>query len=216
MLSEIDSILFSDDCEVVEITLHNQWVYLIQKNGTNSLRNLKEKYNLNLLANEQIRQLNFVDVYIRNATDRYVSGVDTYLQYLKRDYPTLDQPTAFWFAKQYKFLNRHYVPQFHWLLNVSRYLSSDCKIRIRDFKDFGLVVEDHDRADIIPSDEFKQKLLSNDTGLELWLFLDQILLDLAGKEMTWTEIINHYQKSHAATFDLVCQRFNLISKSVLS
>jgi hypothetical protein len=217
MLSEIDSILFSDDCEVVEIPLHSQWVYYIQKNGTSSLLNLQEKYNLKLLKNEQIQELDFVDVYIRDARDRYVSGVNTYLQHLKRDHPELDQPTAFWFAKRYKFLNRHYVPQFHWLLNLSRYLSPDAKIRIRDFKDFSAVVEDHDRADIIPSDdEFRQKLLSNNTGLELWIFLDQILLDLAGTEMTWTEIIDHYRTAHTETFDLVCQRFNLISKSVLS
>jgi hypothetical protein len=216
MLSEIDSILFSDDCEVIEIPLHNQLIYFIQKNGTSSLQDLQEKYNLKLLVNEQIRQLNFVDIYIRDATDRYVSGVNTYLQHLKRDYPELDQPTAFWFAKQYKFLNRHYVPQFHWLLNLSRYLSPDAKIRIRDFKDFSLVVEDHNRADVIPSDdEFRQKLLSDNTGLELWMFLDQILLDLAGTEMTWAEIIEHYRSSHTEIFDLVCKRFNLISKSVL-
>lgn len=216
MLTEIDSILFSDDCEVVEMPFHNQWVYLIQKNGTSSLRNLEKKYNLKLLANEQIRQLDFVDVYIRDAEDRYVSGVNTYLQHLKRDHPELDQPTAFWFAKQYKFLNRHYVPQFHWLLNLSRYLSLDSKIRIRDFNDFNLIAENQDRADIIPSDgEFRQKLLTNNAGLELWLFLDQVLLDLAGTEMTWAEILNHYRISHAATFDLVCQRFNLISKNVL-
>jgi hypothetical protein len=142
--------------------------------------------------------------------------VNTYLQYLKRDHPELDQSTAFWFAKQYKFLNRHYVPQFHWLLNLIRYLSPHTKIRIRDFKEFGLIVEDQDRADIIPSDdEFRQKLLSDNTGLELWLFLDQILLDLAGTEMTWAQILDHYRTAHAATFDLVCQRFNLISKSVL-
>jgi hypothetical protein len=168
------------------------------------------------LKNEQIRQLDFVDVYVRDARDRYVSGVNTYLQYLKRDHPELDQPTAFWFAKQYKFLNRHYLPQFHWLLNLSRYLSSHTKIRIRDFKDFDHIVEDNDRADIVPSDDkFRKKLLSNNTGLELWLFLDQILLDLAGTEMTWKELISHYRTAHTQTFDLICQRFNLVSKSVL-
>lgn len=216
MLTEIDSILFSDNCEVVEIPLHNQWVYLIQKNGTSSLQNLQGKYNLNLRSNEQIKQLDFVDVYIRDARDRYVSGVNTYLQHLQRDYPELDQSTVFWFAKQYKFLNRHYLPQFHWLLNLSRYLSSHTKIRIRDFKDFGHIVEDNHRAHIKPSDdEFRQKLLSNNIGLELWLFLDQILLDLAGTEMTWAEILDHYRTAHNQTFNLVCQQFNLISKSVL-
>ena len=216
MLTEIDSILFSDDCEVLEIPLHNQWVYLIHKNGTSSLRNLQKKYNLNLLATKQIWQLDFVDVYIRDGKDRYVSGVNTYLQHLKRDHPELDKATAFWFAKQYKFLNRHYVPQFHWLLNLSRYLSPHTKLRIRDFKDFNLIAEDQDHADITPSDdEFRQKLLSNNSSMDLWLFLDQILLDLAGAEITWTEILNHYQTSHTQTFDLVRQRFNLISKSVL-
>jgi len=216
MLTEIDSILFSDNCEVVEIPLHNQWVYLIHKNGSSSLRNLQEKYNLNLLAIEQIRQLDFVDVYIRDGKDRYVSGVNTYLQHLKRDHPELDQATAFWFAKQYKFLNRHYVPQFHWLLNLSRYLSPGTKVRIRDFKDFNQIAEDQDRADITPSDdEFRQRLLYNNASLELWLFLDQILLDLAGREMTWAEILDHYQTAHTQTFNLVCHRFNLISKSVL-
>lgn len=216
MLTEIDSILFSDDCEVVEMPLHNQSVYLIQKNGNSSLRNLQEKYNLTLLANEQICQLDFVDVYIRDAKDRYVSGVNTYLQHLKRDHPELDQATAFWFAKKYKFLNRHYLPQFHWILNLSRYLSLDTKIRIRDFKDFDLIVEDNDRADVIPSNnEFREKLLSNDPGLDLWLFLDQILLDLAGSEMTWAEILEHYRNSHTVPFNLACQRLNLLSKSVL-
>ena len=217
MLTEIDSILFSENCEVVEIPLHNQFIYLIQKNGSASLRLFQEKNNLALLVNEQIHQLDFVDVYIRDPEDRYVSGVNTYLQHLTRDHPELDQSTAFWFAKQYKFLNRHYVPQFHWLLNLSRYLSPDTKIRIRDFKDFHTIPDENNRARVTPSnDEFREKLLSNNTGLKLWLFLDQILLDLAGAEMTWPEILDHYRTSHTATFDIVCQRFNLISKSVLS
>lgn len=217
MLTEIDSILFSEDCEVVFLPLHNQFIYLIQKNGSTSLRLLQEKNNLALLVNEQIHQLDFVDVYIRDPEDRYVSGVNTYLQHLTRDHPELDQSTAFWFAKQYKFLNRHYVPQFHWLLNLSRYLQPGTKIRIRDFKDFHAIPDENNRARVIPSnDEFREKLLSNNTGLKLWLFLDQILLDLAGAEMTWPEILDHYRTSHTATFDLVCQRFNLISKSVLS
>jgi|LauGreDrversion2_6_1035139.scaffolds.fasta_scaffold11768_2 hypothetical protein len=217
MLTEIDSILFPDDCEVVEMPLHNQWVYLIQKNGSSSLRNLQKTHGLTLLANDHLQQLDFVDVYIRDAKDRYVSGVNTYLQHLKRDHPELDQNTAFWFAKQYKFLNKHYLPQFHWLLNLSRYLSPHAKIRIRDFRDFNLIATDHNnRAGILPSDaEFAKKLLDNNAGLELWLFMDQILLDLAGEEMTWTEIINHYCTVHTATFDIVCQHIKVISKSVL-
>ena len=217
MLTEIDSILFPDDCEVVEMPLHNQWVYLIQKNGTSSLRYLQKTYELPLLVNAQLYQLDFVDVYIRNSKDSYISGINTYLQHFKRDHPELDHDTAFWFVKQYKFLNRHYVPQFHWLLNLSRYISPHTKIRIRDFKDFALIAHgENNRATIVPSDsDFEKKLLDNNIGLETWLFLDQILLDLAGEEMTWTEILDHYRTTHPAIFDLVFRQFKLISKSVL-
>jgi hypothetical protein len=141
MRTALDTELFPDLCEVVEMPLHNQWVYLIQKNGNSSLRHQQTRDNLAVFTNDEILALDYVDVYIRNPRDRYVSGVNTYLQHLQRDYPELDLSTAFWFAKRYKFLNTHYLPQFHWLANLSRYLRSDTKIRFRNFKDFGAITE---------------------------------------------------------------------------
>jgi hypothetical protein len=204
MLTEIDSILFPDDCEVVEMPLHNQWVYLIQKNGNSSLRFQQAKDNLAVFTNDEIRALDYVDVYIRNPRARYVSGVNTYLQHLQRDYPELDFSTAFWFAKQYKFLNTHYLPQFHWLANLARYLRSDAKIRIRNFKDFGAVTDFKSRAEVTPpSQDFVTMLLRENHGIELWLYLDQILLELAGQEFTWTELIEYYQRNYKNTIEHV-------------
>ena len=197
MKTALDTELFPKNCEVVEIPLHNQWVYLIQKNGNSSLRLQQEKDNLAMFTNEQILGLDYVDVYIRNPRIRYVSGVNTYLQHLQRDHPELDYDTCFWFAKHYKFLNTHYLPQFHWLANLSRYVRKDAKIRIRDFRDFGNITEFQSRARISPADQqFAKQLLDNNTGLELWLYLDQILLQLAGNEMTWSEILEYYKTNH--------------------
>ena len=197
MRTPLDTELFPDRCEVVEMPLHNQWVYLIQKNGNSSLRNQQKRDNLTVFANNEIRALDYVDVYIRNPRARYVSGVNTYLQHLQRDHPELDFSTAFWFAKRYKFLNTHYLPQFHWLANLSRYLRTDAKIRIRDFQDFGSITNIKHRAGVTaPTEEFVNNLLVNDTDLELWLYLDQILLNLAGQEFTWTELLEHYRVNH--------------------
>jgi hypothetical protein len=182
---------------VVSLPLHNQWVYLIQKNGNSSLRFQQTRDNLAVFTNNEIRALDYVDVYIRNPQDRYVSGVNTYLQHLQRDYPELDLSTAFWFAKRYKFLNTHYLPQFHWLANLARYLRTDTKIRIRNFKDFSAITDFKSRALVIPpATDFITKLLTNNHDLELWLYLDQILLDLAGQEYTWTELLDYYQRNH--------------------
>jgi hypothetical protein len=197
MRTEVDFELFPEDCEVVEMPLHNQRVFLIQKNGTSSIRLSLEKTNYKVLVNEEIRSLDSVDVYIRDPLKRYISGVNTYLHHLKRDHPELDYNTAFWFAKRYKFLNRHYLPQFHWLANLSRYLNPDAQISIRDFKNFGSIVDIQSRAGVPPpTDEFVKELLANDPGLELWLFLDQILLELDGKTMSWSELLDHYKSKH--------------------
>jgi hypothetical protein len=197
MRTALDTELFPKLCEVVAMPLHNQWVYLIQKNGNSSLRIQQSRDNLAVFTNNEISALDHVDVYIRNPRARYVSGVNTYLQHFQRDYPELDFSTAFWFAKQYKFLNTHYLPQFHWLANLARYLRSDAKIRIRNFKDFGAVTDFKSKAEVTPpSQDFVTMLLKENHGIELWLYLDQILLNLAGQEFTWIELLDYYKNNH--------------------
>jgi hypothetical protein len=161
------------------------------------LRLQQTRDNLAVFTNNEISALDYVDVYIRNPRDRYVSGVNTYLQHLQRNHPELDFYTAFWFAKRYKFLNTHYLPQFHWLANLSRYLRDDAKIRFRDFEDFKKITDIHDNANVTPpSLEFVNELLNDNRDLELWLYLDHVLLDLAGQEMTWAELLEYYQANH--------------------
>lgn len=197
MLGILDAELFPNDCEVLEMSPHNQFVYLIMKNGNTSLRREQHLRGLNLFKNEQIKNLEFVDVYIRNPKNRYISGVNTYLQHLKRDYPELDYHTAFWFAKKYKFLNRHYLPQFHWIFNLSKFLNPTAKIRLRDFETMSTITNINFGAYITPpTREFVQKLFEDNNEIEFWLYVDQILLDLAGNEMTWQEIVAHYQTYH--------------------
>jgi hypothetical protein len=141
--------------------------------------------------------LDYVDVYIRNPRARYVSGVNTYLQHLQRDHHELDLSTAFWFAKRYNFLNTHYLPQFHWLANLARYLGNDTKIRIRNFKDFGTITDFKSRAEVTPPDQdFVTMLLKDNHSIELWLYLDQILLDLSGSMFTWNELLEYYHCNH--------------------
>ena len=197
MRTALDTELFPTLCEVVEVPLHNQWVYLIQKNGSSSLRIQQSRDNLAVFTNDEIRALDYVDVYIRNPRARYVSGVNTYLQHLQRDHPELDYLTAFWFARRYKFLNTHYLPQFHWVANLSKYLRDDTLIRFRNFQTFGNIADINDDAKVNkPTQEFIKQLFQDDKSIELWLYLDQILLDLAGQEMTWKQLRTYYHLNH--------------------
>jgi len=198
MQTALDTELFPKLCEVVHVPLHNQWVYLIQKNGSSSLRIQQSRDNLAVFTNNEISALDHVDVYIRNPRARYVSGVNTYLQHLQRDHPELDYLTAFWFARRYKFLNTHYLPQFYWIANLSRYLRKDTKIRLRNFKNFSQITDLNlkPKAVTSPTKQFVEMLFKDDANIELWLYLDQILLDLADQELTWLQLIDHYQHNH--------------------
>ena len=197
MKTALDTELFPKLCEVVEMPLHNQWVYLIQKNGSSSLRIKQSRDNLAVFTNDEISSLNYVDVYVRNPRARYVSGVNTYLQHLQRNHPELDYLTAFWFARRYKFLNTHYLPQFHWVANLSKYLRDDTLIRFRNFQTFGNIADINNDAKVNkPTQEFIKQLFQDDKSIELWLYLDQILLDLAGQEMTWKQLTTYYHLKH--------------------
>jgi hypothetical protein len=197
MRTALDTELFPNICEVVEIPLHKQWIYLIQKNGNSSLRLQQKRDNLAVFTNNEIQALDYVDVYIRNPRDRYISGINTYLQHLQRDHPELDFNTALWFAKRYKFLNTHYLPQFHWLANLAQYLRADAKIRLRNFQNFDSVVDIKSRAGVIPPDaDFVKELMKDNHDIELWLYLDQILLNLVGQEFTWNKLLEYYRHNH--------------------
>jgi hypothetical protein len=211
MFCPLDVELFPDLCEVAEMPLHGQWVYMIQKNGTSSIRD-DPKNHYRIYVNKEISQLDFIDVYIRDSRSRYISGVHTFVKHTIDKNPNLDRDTVIWMATRYLFLNTHYLPQILWLVNLTRYLHSDTLVRFRDFCDYGNVVAINHKALIDPPDiDTTQKILCNNHGLDLWFFADQILLDLKGQAMTWSEIKNHYKTKHANVWEIITQTANQFS-----
>jgi hypothetical protein len=203
MLTSLDAELFPDSCEVVEIPPHNQWVYLIQKNGSTSVRFQAQREGWTIYHNADIFILDSIDIYVRDARQRYISGVNTFLQHLKRSHPDLDQDTALWFVKRYSFLNRHYLPQFHWLINLARFTNPECVFRFRNFDDISSITDLNDRAGVLPPDSALVDQIMQGSNLELWFYLDQILSDLQGKSMTWWQLIDHYQTRHSEAYSIV-------------
>ena len=59
---------------------------------------------------------------------------------------------------------------------------------------FEKLVDVHENLSTV--DPALAKELLAQPNLELWLYLDQILLDLAGNAMTWSEIVDHYKKNY--------------------
>jgi len=192
MLSHLDRVLFPDRCEVIEVVRSQRYVYSIFKNGSSSLRIAARKNNWRIKINEQIAQLNEIDVVIRRPLERFVSGINSYVQMTKRDNPTLDTATILWFAKNYLFLNRHYCPQLHWLLHLSTYTNSDARLNFIGMDSIESITSLHvppNGVDPVTL-EIREQLL-NLKNNEMYLRIDEIIFNCIGKSLTFEQLIQH-------------------------
>lgn len=188
MFTDIDSELYPDDCEVVAIPPHG-FFYLIQKNGSSSLRKHAATHDHTILRNDEIRDLESITVVLRPARQRYHSGVSTFVAHLRRDNPDLDLHTCQWMANKYRFLNRHYLPQFLWLVNLSRWTSKSCQLHLRDISCIDQITTKRVNVSDLLHDDHE-----TDPAMEFWFFVDQILTDNLDKTFTWSQLLALYRQ----------------------
>lgn len=203
MLSRLDEIIYPNRCEVLEIVPSQRYIYPIYKNGSSSITEYAKQQNYKIYFNEQLKRITTIDVVLRNPLERYLSGIKTFVHNTKRDNPGLDENTILFFAENYLFLNRHYAPQLSWIVNLSRY--TDAKLRLVGMES----LLDYTPLSISPAenmfftDELKEKL-SNNIHNEMYLRLDNLLLNLIGQEVTFKEILEHLKQDPVAYQKLKC------------
>ena len=213
MLSHLDSIIFPDRCEVIEIVPSQRYVYPIFKNGRSSLYQYADKHKCRVLINEQIKRINSINVVLRNPDERLVSGINTFVQMTIRDHPELDGSTVSWFAQNYLFLNRHYAPQFLWLLNLARYTNSDTKLNFLGMDQLtNIAQEDHKPADILPATQQLIDQIKNIPNNEMYQRIDQILVNYIGQSLQFGQLIQHIQQQDSVAYDFVIGRSQRILK----
>lgn len=218
MFCEIDSILFPHSCEVLEIVPSQLYVFPIFKCGHSSLHTSARRDGWRTLANEEIANINAtITVFLRDPRSRFVSGVNTYLQHIKRDYPDLDERTVLWFVDNYLFLNRHYCPQFFWLLNLAKFAGSNVKLKLEHQSNLHTVTKFHSDARVKkPSTDFLQQIEKFDwKKLELYFYLDQLLIDRVGQEVSVAELVNIVKTQHPELYQLIFERtLNLVNHAL--
>ena len=200
MLSRLDDIIFPNRCEVLEIVPSQRYIYPIYKNGSSSIAEYARQQGYKTLLNQQTSKIDIIDVVLRNPLERYISGIKTFVYTIKAENPTLDAQTILWFAENYLFLNRHYAPQLSWLVNLNRYTSAKLKfygmdqlseftpLNIKPFEDITLV------------DTNVIERLSNNIHNEMYLRLDNLLLELVGQELTFQEVLIYLESKDKIAF----------------
>ena len=193
MLSQVDNIIFPDRCDVLEIVPSQRYVYPIYKNGSSSLY----ESGFRLVSSDELPNIDVVDIYVRNPYDRFVTGVNTFLQHNS----SLDRATALHFINTYLFLNRHFCTQFHWLVNLQRF--TNAKIRINHIDTLSDITA-------LRSNQSQDPLLDealNTEKLHFYLSIDKVLTeDLLGKTVPFKLIVQTIRHRYPDVYKEVVQR----------
>lgn len=200
MLSHLDCIIFPDRCEVIEVLPSQRYVYPIFKNGHYSLEAEAHKNNWKIYLNGQIKKLNNIDIILRDPTERLASGISSFIQTTVRDHPELDVNTVKWFSENYLHLNRHYAPQFSWIVNLTRYTNTECVLNFLGMDNIKTITNFH----IKPFDQISVNTqLKNN---EMYQRIDQVLFDCIGTSMTFSQLVAHIKHKDNCAYDWVVGR----------
>lgn len=192
MLSQLDNIIFPDRCEVLEVA-PQRFVYPIYKNGYSSLSNSGFK----ILPVTKLPQLDTVEIFVRNPIERFFSGLSTWLEH--NDH--LDRNTMLFMAGHHLFINRHYAPQFHWLVNLRRFTTA--KIKINSIEDLSTVTN-------LRLNESRNKVhydIMHFPKVEFYMQVDKVLTEtFLGQTVEFPEIVSAIKQQHPEVYDEIIQR----------
>jgi hypothetical protein len=188
MFTEIDKILYPNKCEVIQTTSHD-FIYPIFKNGSSSLWQTAKKENWKILFNNQIQQCDGITVFIREPLDRYFTGINTYIKHCLDQ--GLEENTVIYFINNYLFLNRHYMPQMLWLINLARYSRPDVLLNFKHVNDIKNITDLTKNSSDNSSFSFIDKL--DKTKLNFYIDADLFLMQYIDKSITWQDLFLKYK-----------------------
>lgn len=191
MLSYLDPIIFPDRCDILEIVPSQRYVFPIYKNGSSSL------YESGFQSVTDISNISQVDVFVRDPYERFLSGVHSYLEYTLNEDPKVDRYTALKFINEYLFLNRHYVPQFHWLLNLQRFNRG--KIQLLPISQINKITDQHWHSR--PVDPTLDSFFKSNNRLHFYLSIDKVLTEtLVGQVVTFDTIVQTIKQIYPTVY----------------
>jgi hypothetical protein len=214
MLSYLDCIIFPDRCEVIEVVPSQRYVFPIFKNASSSLHFQAIENNWRIVLNQQIKKLDHIEIFLREPDQRLISGFNTFVQHIMRDNPELDRNTVIWFGKNYLFLDRHYCPQFFWLVSLSRFLSPDTVLTFRHMNHVAEITPMHVMPEgIEPATQDILQHAMTMPDIEMYQRLEQLFYDQClDRSWTFEEILKTLQRLDPAAYDCVIGR----SKRILN
>jgi hypothetical protein len=208
MFGRIDKAIFPDSCEVLEIVPQQHYVYPIFKNGSSSLY----KSNYRIVTKGELVGLKNVEIFVRDPTERFLSGVQTYITRLIEENPQINRDSVLYFISNNQFLNRHFCPQVYWLINLKRF--TDATITIRPLSELSTIttIQENKSFPDLSIKEYFEK----DDKIRFYNEIDEVLtINYINQTVTVEEIIttlkNNYNELYNDVFTQIKTVLNVVS-----
>jgi len=201
MFTEIDKILYPNRCEVIEVA-PQRFLFPMFKNGSSSLMAEANRSGWKILFNEQIQRCDVIDIFLRDPKDRIASGAGSFYDDMAKWSNGLDPKTILAFMDEYPYLNRHYLPQIHWLVWLGRYMRSDAVLRLLNVDQISTLT-DYRKGGRRSDDPTKLDHIADMPKAAPYIELDQHLHDLIGRELSLREILLDMASEHKHAYDHV-------------
>lgn len=164
--------LLNTECVVIDVGEHT--IYPIFKVGSSTLMSVADKS----YKNEQISKCNHIDILLRDPGDRFVAGLNKYC----RD-NNLDVEDTWELVEQGKVIDRHFAPQYIWLLHLHKFYKGT--VTLRSFKHIKNITKVHENKD-------KRKKV-NVALLRPFVEVDYQLMESMGRTINLGEILRRHK-----------------------
>ena len=117
--------IITSKCEVIKLD-NKIIVYPIFKNGSSSLDAYAYQNNLSRYHNRSISKFKNIMVFLREPNERFISGVHTFFYH---NYSQHMDKKVLESIENFSIVDRHFVPQYFWLLHLFKYYKGFVDIR---------------------------------------------------------------------------------------
>jgi len=157
--------IFTDSCEV--ILYKGQWIYPIFKCGWNGFQKVKEQS----LYNDEIKQCEKINVFIRDPLLRWRGGINKYSQLNNIENDDIVRQ-----IENDKLVDKHWLPQYFWIMHLSKFYDGDIQL-------LPMSAIPHSRKNETPNKKPVRTL--KDYGKE-----DNVLLSMCNSTYNIKEVLN--------------------------
>jgi len=119
------------------VEIKGAFIFPIFKNGKSSIEYYAKENNCEWLFDGQCKRAASITVFLRNPTERFISGVHSFVEFERRKNKKVDYDTMLYAIENLGVVNEHFLPQYFWLENLSKHFRGELVIkRVEDLYTF--------------------------------------------------------------------------------